>query len=497
MGFKDKFTAFILNALKFLMAVIMLTSIGTIFKFSKELNFTLCWVFLIFAITIFLLYKIINSKMDTKMQLILISLCAFALRGLWLLNVNSFPTSDFGTIYQCAKDFLEGNTSVFRGTSYMARFPHLTIMVLYMALMIELFPIHNILIMKIVNLSLGVLSVFLIYLIAKEIFNDKNKSLSATAFASVFPPFITYTAVFCTENIAIPFYILSVYLLLRVMKQKISKYYLILSGILLAFGNLFRMVAIVIVIAYVMYLLVYGENKLTQKIQYLLLYIVPYFLIIFLVSTSLQYMKITENSLTKGSEPKIISILKGTNYENGGAWNVEDASIPEIYNYDHDKINEVSKKIIIERLTTTPPLKLVAFYIKKFALQWSEGDMSGVYWSQLYVPEDNIRFDLTNTGGMIFQLIYACIIILIFIGLFNRKGIYKNKEINLFYIIFCGYGLLHLIIEFQQRYAYIVSWVLVVLAVEGIDLIVFNIRKNKSQRKIKMMTMMSVTVFKK
>lgn len=477
--FKDKFTTFILTALKILIAIILYTSRDIISKIIKEFSFNIACVFFIFAIVIFSLYKIINSTINIKNQVILILLCAFALRALWLLNVNSIPVSDFKVIYESAEYFLKVDRSMFWGTSYMARFPHLTIMVLYMALMIKLFPIHNLLIMKMVNLSLGVLSVFLIYLIVKKIFNSEKKGLIAAALASVFPPLITYTAVFCTENIAIPFYLLSVYLLLAAMKKKNSGYYFVLSGAVLAFGNLFRMVAIIMVIAYGIYLLIYREDKLIVKIQHLLLYLVPYLLVMFVVSASLQYMKITENPLTKGIEPKITNVLKGTNYENKGKWNSEDAAISEMYNYDYDKIHEASKKIIVERLTTTSPRKLLNFYINKFADQWNEGDLSGVFWSQLDVPKDDIKLDIMPSGRKVLQLIYNCIILLIFIGLFNRKKIDENKEINLFYIIFCGYALLYLITEAQGRYSYIASWVLIVLAIEGIDLISFKHRKKE------------------
>jgi len=40
---------------------------------------------------------------------------------------------------------------------------------------------------------------------------------------------------------------------------------------------------------------------------------------------------------------------------------------------------------------------------------------------------------------------------------------------NLFYIILYGYGFMYLITEEQGRYSYIVSWVFVILAIEGIN----------------------------
>lgn len=67
-------------------------------------------------------------------------------------------------------------------------------------------------------------------------------------------------------------------------------------------------------------------------------------------------------------------------------------------------------------------------------------------------------------GGAFFsQLIFLILIVLTYIGLYNNKQYKKNKLINLFYIIYCGYGLLFLISESQDRYSFIVSWLFIVL----------------------------------
>jgi hypothetical protein len=43
------------------------------------------------------------------------------------------------------------------------------------------------------------------------------------------------------------------------------------------------------------------------------------------------------------------------------------------------------------------------------------------------------------------------------------------KEINLFYLILCGYGITYLITEAQPRYSYIVSWIFIILSINGLD----------------------------
>jgi Dolichyl-phosphate-mannose-protein mannosyltransferase len=462
--FNGKFTTFFLTALKVLMILVIVASSEYIEDFNKSSIIVGVILLSIIAIE----FYIIKKNICYKKQIILILICGFILRGLWLLNINSIPISDFRVIYECGQEFLSGNTGMFWGHSYIARFPHLTIMVLYMALMIKVFPTNNIIMMKLVNLTLGVLTIYIIYLLCRELFNSKKKGIYAASLASIFPPFITYTGVFCTENIAIPLYLLSIYIFILVIKNKKSKYYLILSGLLLSIGNLFRMVAPIVVIAYAIYILIYLKDKIIHKLRNIALYIVPYVAFLVLISVTLQSLKITEFPLWKGSEPKVTSILKGSNLESNGRWNEEDAAIVEKYNYDYEKIQDASLEIIKERLTKTPPLELVKFYIKKIALQWNEGDFGGVYWTKLGVPEEDIIVDVSLE---VLQIVYLSVMVLIFIGFFNRKNNKDNQEINLLYIILCGYGVMYLVTESQGRYAYIISWIFIILSMEGINFI--------------------------
>lgn len=470
-NFKERFTTTFLAVLKVLVIIIIACSIGATFLshiFVDNENFikNFIIVFLIVACVMAVEFYILKKDLQYKKKLFLILCCGLSLRVLWLLNVDSVPTSDFSVIYESAQEVLNGSTSMFWGTSYIARFPHLTIMVFYMALMIKVFPTNNLLMMKFVNLGLSILTIYIIYLIVKEIFNSNKKGIYAVALATVFPPLVTYTGVFCTENIAIPLYLFSVYIFILVLRGKKNKYYLILSGLSLSLGNLFRMVAVIMVIAYAMYIIIYSKDKIVNKIRNIALYTIPYFILLFLVSFTLQNLKITEFPLWKGSEPKITNILKGTNIENHGRWNKEDASIVEKYNYDYEEITEASEEIIKERLTTTPPLKLIGFYIKKFALQWSVGDFEGTLWTKSDVPDEDIIVDVSQE---IPQIIYTFMMILIFLGILNRKNNKETQEMNLFYIILYGYGFMYLITEEQGRYSYIVSWVFVILAIEGIN----------------------------
>ena len=181
-------------------------------------------------------------------------------------------------------------------------------------------------------------------------------------------------------------------------------------------------------------------------------------------------MNITERNLWDGSEPGITSAVRGSNIESGGSWNPEDAEFidEKLHSVDKETLAEICKERIIERYTTTPPLELGKFFIKKIATQWAYGDNSGAYWSELGIDESDIIFDISGKGILWYQLVYAIILLFIMKGLFNKSEHIDNKIINLFYIILCGFGAMLLILENQCRYAYIINYVFAILPVTAL-----------------------------
>lgn len=470
-----KFTTFMHVSLIFLLVIDIVVSIGlagiSIQGFNKS---TLVFGFIAILAT-FLGYKFININMSSRNKLLLILIIGFLLRVLWALNVNSIPTSDFKLIYDSAENFINGDRSMFYGTSYIGRFPHLTIITLYMSLIRYIFPVSNLLVIKIINLISSIIVLILINLIIDLLYKNKTYALIGTLIGAAFPPFISYVGVFCSENLAIPLYLLSIYLFLMAIKSKSKIKFFILCGMTLGIGNLFRMVATIVLIAYLIYILIYYKDTLLGKVKNIALIIVPYVIIICSVSSTLQVLKITEYPLWKGSEPKITNVLKGTNYNSFGAWNKEDAKIIDDNIDNYDKLEDLSEKIIKERLTNTPIYKLITFYLAKFSVVWSSGDCSGVFWSQNDIDESTIKFPVEEIKNInvpsctTFQIIYILILALVLLGLLNKNNIENIKENNLFYLIFCGYGCMYLITEAQPRYSYIVCWVFIILSINGLS----------------------------
>jgi len=469
--FGMRFTKFVVYSLIILFSIILISAIYYMHLYKQYNDFTaenISLIVLYLALTSGLLYGLHKKVSKTKL-FYLIVLVGFTLRLIWALTTNSFPVSDFKTMYDAANSLLEGDTSPFMGLGYFARFPHMTTYVLFLSQMIRFFGNNTLFVVKMLNVLLSTSSIILVYLICNSIFKDYKRTLFGTFFMAILPSSILYVPVYCTENIAIPLYLASIYCFILVVNNKKSSLYLLLSGLLLSVGHLFRMVAYVVLIAYIMYILIYDNERLKIKLRNIVFLLVPFVMFFIIFSNILISLNITDRKLWSGSEPAITSAVRGSNIESGGSWNPEDAEFISNLLEDRDALEKASKERIFARYTTTPPLNLAKFFIKKFTSQWSNGDNAGAYWSQADIPKDEIKIDIANKGIFWYQLVYAIFLLLIIKGLFNRKEYLGNRIINLFYIILCGYGVTFLILETQTRYAFIISFIFAILPVTAIS----------------------------
>lgn len=468
--FSVYFTNFVVYSLLILFLIVFATTFSSVYNNFRDINYVNITLIGIYVILTGLFIYGIHKKIPKKKMFSYIIISGFILRLAWALVTKSTPVSDFKSIYDAAVSLLAGDNSAFVGLGYFARFPHMTPYVLFFSILIKIFGNNALFVMKMINVIFSTASIALVYLICNKVFKDYRKILLGTFFIAILPSAVLYVPVYCSENIAIPFYLASIYLFILVFEKKKNCLLLVLSGIFLCIGHLFRMTAYVVLIAYAMYIIIYNKDKFITKLKHILLIVIPFSLSFVIFSNVLIKMNITERNLWDGSEPGITSAVRGSNIESGGSWNPEDAEFidEKLHSVDKETLAELCKERIIERYTTTPPLELGKFFIKKIATQWAYGDNSGAYWSELGIDESNIIFDISGKGILWYQLVYAIILLFIMKGLFNKSEHIDNKIINLFYIILCGFGAMLLILENQCRYAYIINYVFAILPVTAL-----------------------------
>jgi hypothetical protein len=409
-------------------------------------------------------YKVkINSKLASisiLRLLIYIIITGFILRLMWIILVPTYPVSDFSLIYEVAGQASSGIFDSFKGTAYFARFSHNTVTILLLSVFYK-FTDNPLFLIKLFNVICQTVGIYALYLASSELFG-KNRALISASIIAFFPPFIMYSSQIMSENIAMPFYILSVYFFLKASKEVKSIYLVILSGVLLSTANMFRMVGIIFITAYVVYSLVYKGLKEGSKNSAIILaaYLIP----LYLVSQSLILANITETHLWKPKESSFTSMLRGSNIQYRGRWNEEDASLPEKYKYDMEKVNDAAKEIVIERLTTTPLPKLLGHFVTKISTQWGMGDFGAPGWTISHSKDSIVSGALKynyHELNFIIQLMFLTLLIRVFKALLKKDYI-NNEQINFLYILFGGFVLLYMISENQERYAFIVCWLFII-----------------------------------
>ncbi len=470
----EKLTLLLNNILKVLFFTIILSTI----IFTNEMKLHSGVVFLTIWAALGLLFFWIKTKANFKVLFSSIIFLSLVLRVLYFFSIDSLPVSDFGMMFYGGSQFIQGNMEIFQGINYFGRFPHMSLTVMYFGLMQYLFT-DALTMTRLVNICFSILNVILLYFIAYKIFQNKKKSLVVMFIAGFFPPMIYYNNVFASENLAMPLFLLSVLFFLKATKENKILFYIV-SGIFLSLSHLFRPIEYVVILAYLLFELIYAQNKIKQKISVVISIIVSSILPFVLISIMLVQIGITEYPLWHGTEPLTVSMLKGTNIASGGRWNVEDASVFSKFKGDYKAVDAECRRLIKERFKQNPPKEWVAFYIGKYGGQWSSGDFAGTYWAEAGHTDETAQtwfahgshrenkriISMHSHGFLCNQVVWIILVVLSFVGLF-RNETSSNRPIQLLYILFCGFSLFLLITESQARYSYIASWIFPILAVSA------------------------------
>ncbi len=474
-------SSFLNFSLKILFLLILVGSFIYMNSYSEFSATSLIFSIISISLVTFV-FLYLKKNYNKKLLIFIILLIGLIFRVLWFLNIDSIPIGDFNRMFICAGEFLNGTSYMFKGTAYFGRFPHMTLTVLYFALIRNFFA-NPLIVIRLINLILSMFNIVILYLISKEIFKDEKKSIWVLLISALYPPMILYNNVYCSENLAMPLLLFSVLMFFKSINNKEKISYLCLSGIFLSLSHLFRPNGYVFIIAYIMYLCIYFKDKIIIKFKNSLVILISFIIPFVLVSTFLIKLNITEYPLWHGTEPPSISMLKGTNIKSGGRWNEEDHKVFEKYNGDYEKVDKAAKEIIKERLVNTPKLKLLKFYVLKFKDFWSNGSFAGDYWSEAGLDEaynktdylkmlgkenGNMTIRISKEGVLYTQSFYIILILLSYVGLYRNKSKRKNL-IDLLYIIFGGMSLQLLLIESQDRYTYPLSWIFIILAITAFN----------------------------
>ncbi|MGF9963872.1 ArnT family glycosyltransferase [Bacillus rhizoplanae] len=403
-------------------------------------------VILIMALFILLAY--LSNKYLSKVSfIILLTLCAFAIRFIWILKIQTPLESDFAVIYESAVQAAHGDYS-FSSSSYFTAWVYQLGFTMYQAFIIDLFG-NNIFILKFLNILYCTGTTLCVYGTASKVFNEWTGRIAGLLYA-LFIPSIVMSSVLTNDHLSTFLFYLGFYLL--VTKGLRSKYTWIFVGAALAFGDIIRPLGSLVLIAVILYLFLEGFLGKDKKTMFtttkkLIGILVVFYAVHYIVSSALIATGVTKYPLS--NRDPLWKFVLGLNHETKGTYSASDAEQVMSLEIGEDR-KAKEMEIIKERVEDKE--QLFKLFGDKFAYMWGDAD-SSIYWSLGQLDNK----ELYNTAVEYERYVYIATMLFGMIGLlyllFTKQ---KHFQYTLFLLLIIGYVCIHFLIETQTRYRYFI-----------------------------------------
>ncbi|AIQ45071.1 membrane protein [Paenibacillus sp. FSL R7-0273] len=326
---------------------------------------------------------------------------SFALHVAIIFLFPRLPTDDSETVLNLALDMLyRSDYSSFETGGYLHMFPFNFSTVLYLKTLLYLFP-DNYLTIKIFNILFTLLTTLMIYLLYKEL-NEKSREhdYGVLVFAAAYLPALFMSNFIYNDVIATAFLTGTLYFAVRFMKRKSLKD-ILFAAVLLAIGNYFRSVGVIVLIAVLISLLL-GIRKLGVRKTLAALFITGALFNVpgWTQNAALQATGVVDESVNTNSAPVYMWLNMGINLETFGFWDNRESYTIYQQDADYNKAasTELFKEEINNKLADASTGDLVKMYYKKLIWTWTEG----TYQMERYgIGNDSSSGDRGRMVGMV------------------------------------------------------------------------------------------------
>ncbi|MDY0041855.1 MAG: glycosyltransferase family 39 protein [Desulforhabdus sp.] len=320
---------------------------------------------------------------------------------------------------------------------------------------------HSLFAGKLFNLFLGMACVPLIYAVSRQIGGTLTARVTTILFI-LWPTQIMMSSVLASEHLAV-FLIMVAFFFLLKETQKHHWRNLGVSAIFLALAYIVRHVFIAALPAAVVLLIISDNASKISKMK-----TASVLMICFTGVYALYLGGMTTVYHVTPLSQGLFNLLVGTSVASKGHWNKEDAEMYLSFPTFREA-NSYAKKEILRRITSNPA-GIVKLMGQKSILTWWNGTY-GFYWSTLKVSENPLTSKILSYR-LFFEGIahYFHLLILLFatmgyLALYSDIKVLKYSPI--FFMLVFGTGL-HMILETQYRYNYVMIPFLSIIAAKGI-----------------------------
>lgn len=455
----------------FLLSFTLFIVFSNVVVLTYKLGFLIGIVFSVLSI-FFIKYnqkmmRIFSNFKLTKRSIFFMLCISFFIKVLLVLYLKNNPVSDFKVILNAAMQYNMGDFKIYKEVPYFIYWNYQIPFSLYESFILKIY--NNNIILEIINCLVSTITTVPLYLLVNEIYGKKAAKISII-FYLAYSPFYYYNSLLTNQIIPICLVMFALYTYLK--KKNFS------CGIILGFSQLFRPIAIIVVIAVIMneilnFLSKYDKKHIIRAIKV----IVGYKIVLIIFSSYLIINNININGLNN-SYLSNWKFLVGTNYESVGCYNNQDfekvfseIKIERIeekdYNEFVEKIENINKNQIIEIKNRVLDIKkLSVLVIKKNILFWGGFDSgTGFIESDKYNKMLKIVFRVGE------KIIYYFISMVLLLRSLNEIKINKKeKKDQVILISLIGYILIYSFIEIQVRYRFDIIYLIIILASNFFDL---------------------------
>ena len=460
--------------IKYIVGIFFIPCIIMFCLFAAKVHIVYWLISITFFICSLLTYILIIKKnissiinfMQKHLYKILLILCVIGILvriSLFFYNYKS-PISDYEAFFSNSVVLAE-NIDV--DSNYIALFPHLAGYIITVGFIMKLFGTSYTTVIAI-NIILDILSSIIIYLIIKNITNNKHKASFGATIWLINPINIFWcikSAPIVMFSFAFLFAIFILYKTVDSINKKTFLLWSLLLGIALGIANLYRPV---IGIFFIAILIMYFFKSLKEKKYFKLLFGFIVSFTLFFSIGKVEYL-IVKNVIKKEPSSTLpgYNLYVGSSIPTKGQWNLDmsnelDKKYEEL-EFDPNETQDYFAKKSFEQYKENG-FKNITFFIKKFySLTYNVTGLShDAFLEQAPNPKSNIQKIIGFYAHFVF---YQILFLNIIFGYKSicKKGIDLKSMILQLFII--GFFIASIIPEVASRYTLPLLPVLTILAV--------------------------------
>ena len=421
-------------------------------------------ILLTIPVIAFLIY--FYKKEKIKNFELFLFLTAFVIRLLSIFILKVEITDDFKTMYEASLSILKGNFDFMNGF-YFQTYPFQLGLTLYQALLLKIIP--SVFLLKFFNSIYTSFIVLYLYKISKLYLKEKTARIISFSYLFYLYP-IYLNSVLTNQHIPALIMLIVIYLLFT---KKDSLKIACVIGLLLGVANFFRTESIIMIMAIVIYQIIYITRKNYKNVlKYLLIFLFTYFAFTTFTTKMISISPIYKTISTEEKQDKNATLWKfycGLNDQYNGIYNEED--VDAYFNTDNEK------ELLVSRIKEDYK-KFPVLFLKKEVILWTQTN----YDLRILNPFSGLWYQLIlnyNQGYL------NLIILLLIISLIPSKEEEKKEIIFLKLFIGLYYGI-YFFIEISPRYAYNLHMLIFLLLGVGLEQIICKCNQVYTKNNLKL-----------